>query len=245
MGICPDELRLLVVRPTLKQLRAWSPGMEALLLGTAAQESELGFHLKLGRRHGMGIFQIPPATHRQIWDQYLINFPALASKVRGLASQRDFLQHPHTELATNLRYATAIAWLIYRAAGVENVDSDNLPKMAKVWKKYFHHGPSARLRDFVDNYTRMIRPPRDSAAAAPSTETPASAPNKTAAVKTTAVVSDTLLVEDDLSPEAPTNCGPRYTSAAPPQPAPLHGRPQESTNPQTAQSNARPPRARA
>ena len=237
MGICLDELRLFVVRPTLKQLRAWSPGMEALLLGTAAQESELGFHLKQGRRHGMGIFQILPSTHRQVWDKYLINFPPLASKVRGLASQRDFLQHPHAELATNLRYATAIAWLIYRAAGVEKVEGENLPKMAKLWKKHFHHGPSARLRDFVDSYCKLIETSQDSGAE-----------NETAAVKTAAaehadnVKTDTLLVEDDL-----TDCAPRYTAAAPlaqQPPGPLREHPAESRSPRTVRSIARPPQAR-
>ncbi len=231
MGICLDELRLLVVRPTLKQLRAWSPGMESLLLGTAAQESELGFHLKLGGRRGMGIFQILPATHRQIWDKYLINFPALASKVRGLASQRDFLQHPHVELATNLRYATAIAWLIYRAAGVEKVESDNLPKMAKLWKKHFHHGPSASLRDFVDSYSKLI------------SERNSTPTTKTAAANATAAKHDTLLIEEgELSPTK--DCAPRYTSAVPAQPDPP-GRHRESKNPPTARAHVRSTRARA
>ncbi len=232
MGICLDELRLLVVRPTLKQLRAWSPGMEALLLGTAAQESELGFHLKTGHRHGMGIFQILPSTHRQIWDKYLINFPALASKVRGLASQRDFLQHPHAELATNLRYATAIAWLIYRAAGVETVESENLPKMARLWKKHFHHGPSARLRDFVESYSALIKPDKNPSPAS-------SAENETAAANATAVKNDTLLIEEES-----TDSAPRYTSAGQPEPSPPHGHLRESKNPPTARSNARPPQAR-
>jgi len=173
MGICLDELRQLVIRPTLKHLRAWTPEMENLLLGTAAQESQLGFHLKQGRRHGLGIYQIQPHTHREIWDQYLIDHPALASKVRGLASQRDFLDHPHSELATNLRYATAIAWLVYRAAGVRKVDAA-VGDMARVWHQHFHHGPSARARDFECSYARLVSAadPTDSAprynAAAPT-----------------------------------------------------------------------------
>ena len=165
MGICLDELRQLVIRPTLKQLRAWSQGMENLLLGTAAQESQLGFHLKQGRRHGLGIYQIQPHTHREIWDEYLINHPTLASKVRGLASQRDFLDHPHSELATNLRYATAIAWLIYRSAKVYKVDETDVTNMARLWRQYFHHGPTATARDFQYSYAQLVSgaDPTDSA----------------------------------------------------------------------------------
>ncbi|SHF96863.1 hypothetical protein SAMN04487965_3026 [Microbulbifer donghaiensis] len=174
MGICLDELRLLVIRPTLKHLRAWSQGMENLLLGTAAQESQLGFHLKQGRRHGLGIYQIQPHTHQDIWDEYLIDYPALASKVRGLASQRDFLDHPHSELTTNLRYATAIAWLIYRSARVYKVEETDVATMARLWHQHFHHGPSASARDFECSYARLVNgadptdsAPRYSAAARP------------------------------------------------------------------------------
>ncbi|MCO1334434.1 hypothetical protein MO867_08780 [Microbulbifer sp. OS29] len=168
MGICLDELRLQVIRPTLKHLRAWSQGMENLLLGTAAQESQLGFHLKQGRRHGLGIYQIQPHTHREIWDQYLIDHPTLASKVRGLASQRDFLDHPHSELTTNLRYATAIAWLIYRSADVHKLRETEAPdvaNMARLWHQHFHHGPSASTRDFECSYAQLVSgaDPTDSA----------------------------------------------------------------------------------
>ncbi|GAA5525710.1 hypothetical protein Maes01_02282 [Microbulbifer aestuariivivens] len=165
MGICLDELRLLVIRPTLKQLKAWTAGMENLLLGTAAQESQLGFHLKQGRRHGLGIYQIQPHTHREIWDKYLIEHPALASTVRGLASQRDFLDHPHSELTTNLRYATAIAWLIYRAANADRVAEDDVPAMARLWHQNFHHGPAASQRDFEQSYAQLVSgaDPTDSA----------------------------------------------------------------------------------
>ncbi|WP_308368196.1 MULTISPECIES: hypothetical protein [unclassified Microbulbifer] len=157
MGICLDELRLMVIRPTLKHLRAWSAGMENLLLGTAARESQLGFHLKQGRRHGLGIYQIQPHTHRHIWDHYLIDHPALASKVRGLASQRDFLHHPHSELATNLRYATAIAWLIYHSAGVDDVEENDVTAMARLWHQYFHHGPVATEQDFRQSYAQLVK----------------------------------------------------------------------------------------
>lgn len=71
MGICAKELRHYVVRPTLKHLKMWSPTAENLLLGTAARESGLGFHLKQEHHQALGIFQISPRMHRNIWDHYL------------------------------------------------------------------------------------------------------------------------------------------------------------------------------
>ncbi|MFS1524367.1 hypothetical protein ACL7TT_09660 [Microbulbifer sp. 2304DJ12-6] len=181
MGICLDELRLQVIRPTLQHLRAWNLGMENLLLGTAAQESQLGFHLKQGRRHGLGIYQIQPHTHREIWDHYLIDYPPLASKVRGLASQRDFLDHPHSELTTNLRYATAIAWLIYRSADVHKIkeaDAANVTLMAQLWHQHFHHGPSATTQDFECSYAQLVSgaDPTDSAPRYAGAQLPAHPP---------------------------------------------------------------------
>ena len=38
----------------------------------------------------------------------------MASRIRGLASQRAFLSDPDGELQTNLGYCTAIAWLLYQ-----------------------------------------------------------------------------------------------------------------------------------
>jgi hypothetical protein len=40
----------------------------------------------------------------------------MASRIRGLASQRAFLSDPEGELQTNLSYCTAIAWLLYQRA---------------------------------------------------------------------------------------------------------------------------------
>jgi len=73
------------------------------------------YHLNADNGKAYGIFQIDVPSHQRVWDKYLAFNPELASKVRGLASQREFLKQPHLELATNLSYATAIAWAIHLA----------------------------------------------------------------------------------------------------------------------------------
>jgi hypothetical protein len=70
-----------------------------------------------GRNEGLGLFNITAAQHRDLWDRYLAFNPDLASRVRGLASQRAFLSDPDSELQTNLSYCTAIAWLMQQRAG--------------------------------------------------------------------------------------------------------------------------------
>ncbi len=155
MGICAKELREYVIRPTLKQLGQYSRAAENLLLGTAAQESGLGTHLKEEHSHGLGIYRISRQRHIKVWDQYLVNFPQLASDVRGLASQHEFLEHPHAELTTNLSYATAIAWAIYCQHGVVLPQNpDNAEALAQQWLQHFHRAGGAR-RDFINSYRQL------------------------------------------------------------------------------------------
>ena len=108
------QLKNQVIRPTLEYLGAWSPATEQFLLDAALDAPEVG--LFSSHKDGLGVFHITSAQHRDIWDSYLAFNPDLASRVRGLASQRAFLRDPDNELQTNLSYCTAIAWLLYQRA---------------------------------------------------------------------------------------------------------------------------------
>lgn len=150
-----DDLRCYVIRDTLCLLEEnHSRAAENLLLGTAAQESAMGMHLK-ARRH-LGLYHITPLTHRAVWDRYLVNFPDLASKVRGLASQQTFLQDPHGELLSNLKYATAIAWMIYKRAAKPLPAADDIRGLATHWHKYFHPRPEGDIEAFIYNYRKWV-----------------------------------------------------------------------------------------
>lgn len=155
MGICPSELQHLVIRPTLKYLGEYSENAEALLVATAAMESGMGFRLK-GDKKRLGVFQISSQSHQRIWDHYLAKDPDLASKVRGLASQREFLSHPHAELATNLRYTTAIAWMIYKRKQCPLPNSSDIRAIAKYWRRHFHSRPQGNIDEFIQCYQSLI-----------------------------------------------------------------------------------------
>jgi hypothetical protein len=121
MYVTADHLRDQVIRPTLKYLGAWTPGTEAFLLDAAVAAPDLGLFSR--RQDGLGLFHITAAQHRDLWDRYLAHQPEIASRVRGLASQRAFLSDPDGELTTNLSYCTAIAWLLYRRSGGEQQET--------------------------------------------------------------------------------------------------------------------------
>ena len=117
MYVTAEHLRDHVIRPTLKYLGKWTPATEEFLLNAAIDGPDLGlFSARSGE--GLGIFRITAAQHRDLWDRYLAFNPEIASRVRGLASQRAFLSDPDSELQTNLSYCTAIAWLMYQRSGL-------------------------------------------------------------------------------------------------------------------------------
>lgn len=152
MGIAACELSLYVIRPTLIYLGRHSPAAEALLLGAAASQSGLG--AVLDDKHGHGLYRIAALRHQQLWDQHLARDPDLASQIRGLASQHAFLAAPHLELTVNLRYATAIAWMLIEAEHSELPAADDLLGMAQIWRQVFR--PHGRPRDFIAAWQRCI-----------------------------------------------------------------------------------------
>lgn len=160
MGICANELSEWIIKPSLEALGDYSPLAEQLLLATAAQESLLGLHCYDGKSEGMGLYRITKAKHRALWDSYLIQFPDLASRQRGLASQQQFLLDPERELITNLSYSTGMAWMIYRQAGINPGAACDPLSMAQLWVAFFDNGCGAvRNTDvFLNNYQQLIAP---------------------------------------------------------------------------------------
>ncbi|ACO79455.1 hypothetical protein AvCA_33000 [Azotobacter vinelandii CA] len=152
MGIAASELSKHVIRPTLLYLGRSSSVAEALLLGIAAAQSALGEALH--QRQGHGLYGIREASHLQLWDRYLARNPDLASHVRGLASQHAFLIAPHLELTVNLRYATAIAWLLVESQPLPLPAADDLPGLARIWCRVFH--PEGRPEEFLDAWRRCV-----------------------------------------------------------------------------------------
>jgi hypothetical protein len=69
--IDPRQFRALIVRPALESINLWSQQAEDLVMGTAAQESRLIYLRQLGNGPALGLFQMEPATHNDIWVNFL------------------------------------------------------------------------------------------------------------------------------------------------------------------------------
>ena len=155
MGISSYEFLQYVIQPTLRQLGVASDNAEQLLLATANFQSGLGLHLQ--QNDGIGVYGISADLHREVWDKFIAFDPDLASQIRGMASQHEFPKAPHCELATNLSYATAIAWMIYRYRGVKIPDAQDSASLAKCWQLYFCDKPCSTrdVADFICSFNQL------------------------------------------------------------------------------------------
>ena len=142
----PEQFRRLVIRPAVRRLGLWSPAAERLLLGTALTESGLTWLAQKGGGPALGIFQIEPATHADVWANYLAYREDLASRVAWLASSGS----RQDQLVWNLAYATAIARLIYYRRPEPLPAADDLQSLARYYKTHFNTlKGKAKVEDFL------------------------------------------------------------------------------------------------
>lgn len=151
MSINAKQLKLFVIVPTLAKLGLYSDSAVNLLMGTCAQESQLGTYLKQINGPALGIFQTEPATHDDIWDNYLKYKPDLAAKVLEINARET------NSLITDLSYAAAIARIHYLRAPALLPKPDDIEGLARYWKRYYNTNKGkGTVEEFINNYKRYV-----------------------------------------------------------------------------------------
>jgi hypothetical protein len=140
-GIAPTHLRVHVIEATLRPLGLWSPAAEDLLLGTAAVESRCGqFLVQHGGGPALGIFQMEPETHDDIWQNWLryrthhLDDLTMA----GIRSGDPMVWPSADHLVTDLAYATAMARFHYRRVPEALPNAGDVPALARYWKQHYN-----------------------------------------------------------------------------------------------------------
>lgn len=149
-----DQLQNLVIIPTLDALRMNSPSAVSLLLGTCAQESEVGSYIAQIKGPAMGIYQMEPATFRDLWANYLPRHSDIEEKIR-----RDFNGRANnaSQMISDLRYATAMCRIHYKRVADPLPDPDDVWGLGHYWKKHYNTEQGAgTVEEFVRNFERYI-----------------------------------------------------------------------------------------
>ena len=127
------DLLELIIRPTLETLRMEGENAERLMLGTALAESGGGALRQRGGGPALGFWQMEPATHDDIWDNFLTHRPDMAHDVLDAA----LIDGRGAEaLAFNLRYACALARVHYWR--VPAPIPDTVKAQAGYWKQHYN-----------------------------------------------------------------------------------------------------------
>lgn len=155
-----NHIRKYIIQPTLRGIGKYSRNAEELLLLTAAQESQLGTYLhQLDNGPAVGIYQMEPATHDDIWTHYLKYNQHLADKILQWELPRAFEESDAKEMAGNMYYATAMARAFYLRFAESLPEYDDVRGMAKYYKKYWNTKlGAATVTETVENYQRYVKP---------------------------------------------------------------------------------------
>jgi hypothetical protein len=151
------DLQTLVIRPALLAIGLHSGAAERLLVGTAATESTVGEVTRLRQTVGpaLGIFQIEPATHQDVWRNYLAFRPELAARVRSLCPPEFVQAHGVPEdaaLIGCLPYAAAIARLVYGRAKPPLPAADDVRGLAEYWVRWYNRGGKGTVDKFMESW---------------------------------------------------------------------------------------------
>lgn len=138
MSLNEEQLVELVIEPVLKHLGLDSPAATELVLNTAKAESEIEYLRQLGGGPALGIYQMEPATHDDLWENFL-RFPRwkdLARRVQSLAINKG--TPDSQQLIGNLYYATAMCRVHYYRVPDALPAAGDLAAQAAYWKRHYN-----------------------------------------------------------------------------------------------------------
>jgi hypothetical protein len=136
-----EQLRELVIRPALQYIELWSPAAENLVLGTALVESKAEYVHQVNGP-ALGLWQMEPATHDDIWDNYLAFNDPLALLVSRLETEASITRGA-SELIGNLYYGAAMCRVHYRRVKEALPQAKDAEAMARYWKTYYNSARGA------------------------------------------------------------------------------------------------------
>lgn len=166
------QLKDFIIKPSLEALDLYNPNLEELLSGICAQESLGGTYIHQDKGTALGIYQMEPKTHDDIWQNYLIKildssinlyYKIIHSNNLKIALNKTFFgritgQPDSKLLMYNLFYATQMAAVFIHRLNRDFPDRANVKDMAKFWKAFWNTPEGKGTTDeFVNNYNKFIK----------------------------------------------------------------------------------------
>jgi hypothetical protein len=152
----PTHVRELIIEPALLSLNLRSEAAVELVLGTAIQESSLTFLRQLEDGPAIGLFQMEPATHDDLYKNFIAYradrfMPALQATERhagiGAAGR----------MAGNLWYAAMMCRLHYFRVPDALPAAGDIEAQAAMWKKVYNtHLGAGTEEEYLENWFSVM-----------------------------------------------------------------------------------------
>lgn len=149
-----NQLALLVIKPTLERLFLYSEDAMELLIFTCAVESEGGTYLKQMNGPALGIYQMEPNTHIDIWENYI-------KAKKGLSTQLSsnfeiFYMSDEERMIYDLRYATIMARLHYDRVPQSLPPHDDVNQIWEYYKLHYNTPKgAAEKQPSIESYLKF------------------------------------------------------------------------------------------
>lgn len=131
-----------ILEPALKEVGLYSKGAEQLLLGTACAESKLGTYLHQINGPALGVFQVEPRTHEDLWENYINYRTKLKWTIQRMVPDGMWdktKDRPcHHTLISDLKYAAVMARLVYRRSPMALPVEGQWNQSAAMWKSVYN-----------------------------------------------------------------------------------------------------------
>ncbi len=147
------QFRERIVRVVLNGLGMWNEYAEELMIGTCAAESKGGTFLVQEGGPAVGIFQMEPKTHDDIWQKWLPNHPAISANL--MSTCMISMKPAASMMISNLFYATAMARIEYFRNSPEPVPV-SVADQAQYWMKYYNRGGKGTVEAYIDAYNNFM-----------------------------------------------------------------------------------------
>lgn len=126
-----------MIEDSIMSVKLYSIEATELLFLTACVESDCGkYNRQLGGGPALGIFQMEPATHDDIWENYLRYRDSLASRVMSVLDED--VEPSAKLLVDNDNYACIMARIKYLRSPYVLPMFDDIQGLAQYWKDIYN-----------------------------------------------------------------------------------------------------------
>ena len=158
----------MVVLDALESIEDAIPVSDAalnLLVGTAAQESHYGTYLRqLDEGPALGVFQMEPATHDDIWRNFLAHRRVFMRHIGEAIDTQiiyertgDWTSPPSHRLIWDLRYSAIMCRIHYYRVPAPLPAWDDVNGLADYWKEHYNtHLGAGTVDEFIENYGKFV-----------------------------------------------------------------------------------------